>query len=681
MSKKLTKEQRKIAEHIYGHALVKAVPGSGKTTTLIMRVTNLLTKGVPPQSILILMYNKAAQVSFQEKLNIAISKHNLTYYPEVRTFNSYALKLINQAHKLNLIKRKTLLTPEDYQYQGLLRECYLFGNQIEGGYVDNNDIEKLELNISNWRLEELTPDDLENDPNYKDVDVSNKRSYRKYCELLEENNLRTFDDSLIEAVQLLRSNQLPTSNFSQVIVDEYQDVNFIQNELIKGITQQSTSVMVVGDVNQCIYEWRGSRPDFIEGIFERDFKACTVYNLSYTFRYGHQLAYVANSVISKNKDKNGSFCISHPNNADTEVSVHQGGNLLKILQYCEESSSTESNAIIGRSNADLIEPEIVLQLLNLPYRVKTSQQKLVSRPEISLLALLMCLAIDGDFKRVNPIKDFKPLIKNFLKQLGFRLPKGMLNELTEAITKDKGQFYKIIEDSVDLNHKFNHKIFNSLKEISSSFKGEDDASDVFRFLNEKDLFSNISESSILRRESNDQIRGISFMQQLLNTFETTVADLLTILITPNEYQEDNVKYHLTTMHGSKGLEWDNVIIIGLEDKVYPGISNEPSPPKQLASLQTKDHDELKEERRLFYVAITRAIKHLHLLTPKDERLMHWNRKRWSSTPKGEVDATRFVFEMDSSIASDLLIKIKQPNADIKLTPRSRMYLSLLSKTS
>lgn len=685
MSKKLTKEQRKIAEHIHGHALVKAVPGSGKTTTLIMRVTNLLTKGIPPQSILILMYNKAAQVSFQDKLNVAIRKYKLAYSPEVRTFNSYALKLINEAQKINLIRRKTLLRPEDYQYQGLLRECYLFGNQIEGSYVDNNDIETLELNISNWRLEELTPDDLENDPNYKDVDTNNKRSYRKYCELLEQYNLRTFDDSLIEAVQLLRSNQFPTPIFSQVIVDEYQDVNYIQNELIKGITQQSTSVMVVGDVNQCIYEWRGSRPDFIEGIFERDFKQSTVYNLSYTFRYGHQLAYVANSVISKNKIDNNysddSFCISHPNNADTEVSIHQGENLLKILQYCEKNSTTDSTAIIARSNADLIEPDIVLQLLNLPYSVKTSQQKLVSRPEITLFALLMCLAIDGDFNRVTPIKSFKPLIKNFLKQLGFRLPKGMLNELTEAITKDKTQFYKVIKDSVDLKHRLNHKIFNSLKDIQNSFKDEDDASEVYKFINEKDLFSNISESSILRRESNDQLRGISFMQQLLNTFQITIADLLTILITPKEYQEDNVKYHLTTMHGSKGLEWDNVIIIGLEDNAYPGISNEPSVPKELASLQAKAHDELKEERRLFYVAITRAIKHLHLIVPKDKVLDDWNRKGWSSTPKKEIEATRFVFEMDTVIANDLITKIKEPKAQLKLSPRSRLYLAKLSSAS
>jgi DNA helicase-2/ATP-dependent DNA helicase PcrA len=293
----------------------------------------------------------------------------------------------------------------------------------------------------------------------------------------------------------------------------------------------------------------------------------------------------------------------------------------------------------------------------------------------------MCLAIDGDFNRVTPVKSFKPLIKNFLKQLGFRLPKGMLNELTDAITNDKAQFYKIIEDNVDLKHRINYKIFNSLKEINKSFKADNDASDVYKVFNDKDLFSNISESSILLRESNNQIRGISLMQQLLKTFAITIGDLLAILISPKEHQESDVRFHLTTMHGSKGLEWDNVILIGLEDKAYPGSNIEPSVTKELPSINSKGHDELREERRLFYVAITRAIKHLHLIVPKDKVLDDWNRKGWSSTPKREVEATRFVFEMDTVIANDLITKIKEPKAQLNLSPRSKLYLAKLSSVS
>ncbi|WP_299809397.1 ATP-dependent helicase [uncultured Shewanella sp.] len=678
MSKSLTLEQQKIVKHIDGHALVRAVPGSGKTTTLIMRVKYLISRGIAPENILILMYNKAAQVSFQEKLKVAIIKYNVPNSPEVKTFNSYALKLIKEAQQSKLIKRKSLVRPEDHKYQELLRECYFYGKQIESRYLDNNEVEKLELNISNWRLENLTADDLEHDPNYKEVDAINKRAYRKYCELLEQYNLRTFDDSLIEAVQLLRSNQFPIPELTHIIVDEYQDVNYIQNELIKSLTTEYTSVMVVGDVNQCIYKWRGSRPDFIEGIFERDFKKSTVFNLSCTFRYGHQLAYIANSVISKNKDSNSSFCISHPNNSDTEVSIHQGGDLIELLQLCEKSSTNYSTAIIARSNADLIAPEIILKILKLPYNTKTTQQKLVTRPEITLFTLLMCLAIDGDFRKLFPIKNIKPLIKNFMKQLGFRLPKGMLNEITEETARNSEQFLEIIKDKGILSQSVNCKLFNSIQAINKSYKSEDKSSDLYRDFNDKDLFSNVSESTILRRESNDQLRGISVMEQLLDTFEITVGDLLSTLIVPKEHQEDDVRFHLTTMHGSKGLEWSNVILIGLNDKVYPGLSNESSTQTKLGDLATKKHDDLKEERRLFYVAITRAIKHLHLIVPKDQNLEFWNKKRWSSTPKKEVDATRFVFEMDTVIARELITKIQNPKGKINLTPRAKIYLAKLA---
>ncbi|OUR60112.1 hypothetical protein A9Q74_14510 [Colwellia sp. 39_35_sub15_T18] len=667
-----------MIKHTHGHALVKAVPGSGKTTTLIMRVTNLLKQGVEPQSILILMYNKAAQLSFKKKLQTSADKYNLSAIPDVRTFHSYALELVKEGQRLNLITYKELVEQGSPKYQQLLRECYFYGNEIESSFVENNEIEKLELNISNWRLEELTPNDLNQDPNYKDIDKKDKRAYKKYCELLEQYKLRTFDDILSEAVQLIRSNKFSVPVLKQVIVDEYQDVNYIQNELVKGLTQPVTNVMVVGDVNQCIYEWRGSRPDFIEGIFERDFKNTKIFNLSCTFRYGHQLSYVANSVISKNKDSNSSFCISHPKNKSTEVSIHQGLNLLKLLEHSEKENKFSSTAIIARSNADLIEPEIVLQLLNLPYRVKSSQQKLISRPEISLLTLLMCLAVDGDLSRIKPTANFQWLIRNFIKQLDFRLPKGMLNELTLAISKNKDNIFNIIKEKVDIKQEQNRKIFKSLKEINSSSSCSNMASALYKVFNEKGLFLNISESSILRRESNDQIRGISFMQQLLNTFEITVNDLLDILINPTEHDENKIRYDLTTMHGSKGLEWDNVILIGLEDKAYPGTNNEPTIPKELDFIRTKSNDDLKEERRLFYVAITRAIQHLHLIVPTDKTLDHWNKNVWSSTPKKETNATRFVFEMDLVISRSLVEKIKDPKTKIELTPRSKRYLDALS---
>ena len=667
MSKKLSIEQQEIVSHLYGHALVKAVPGSGKTTTLIMRVTNLLKQGVNAQRILILMYNKAAQVSFEKKLRVAIKKYDLPYLPEVRTFNSYALKLIQSAYKLNVIKRKTLIHSGDIQYTELLRESYRYAHVTEKSYVDNKEIEKLELDFSNWRLENLTPNDLETDPTYGDVSDNHKRSYRKYCELLELHNLMTFNDSLNSAVDLLRSGALPNPMLQQLIIDEYQDVNYTQNELIKALTSSITSVMVVGDVNQCIYKWRGSRPDFIDGMFEKDFKSTTVYSLSYTFRYGHQLSYIANAVISKNKDLSSSYCLSHPSTKDTEVLVTHTLSFTDIIKKCENTPALGAIAILARANSDLLAPELILQILNLPYKANLTTPTLVCRPEISYFTILLCLAVDGNIDRVrfNSNINKKLLVHNFLKQIDFKLSKGVLKSLVLALLEGEKCFYEALQENVDITQYSNRKALESLQALKAQFKDSNMALVAYKTFLSKGLFSSISIASVIRRESNDQSRGINSIEQLLSTLSININDLLQTLLKPQRHNDIDVRYELTTMHGSKGLEWDTVIIVGLEDAQYPGIND----------VQTAESEnELKEERRLFYVAITRAVKYLYLIVPDDHQLQHWHDKGWSSTPKREVEVTRFVFEMDIMAAKEMVKKIKDPYSKVLTSSRSNNYI-------
>lgn len=681
MTKKLTPEQKRIVQHFSGHALVKAVPGSGKTTTLIMRVTNLLRQGLNPSSILILMYNKAAQVNFKDKLKIAAKQAGFFSIPEVRTFHSYALKLVKRGEALKFIKAKELVEQNHFKYKSVLRASYMYGTGSENSYVESNEIEKLELLISNWRLEEVTPDDLNIDPVYKDIELKDKRAYSKYCELMEQNRLRTFDDVLIEAVYLIREHNFEVPTLNQIVVDEYQDVNYIQNEFIKCLTKSQTSVMVVGDVNQCIYEWRGSRPDFIEGIFQKDFGNTKLFTLSCTFRYGHQLSSIANSVIGKNKDTSSSICISHPENPNTQVYVHQGLQLLKLIERLETKSKNKSNAIIGRANADLIEPEIILQFLDIAHRNSSGQSRLVLRPEMSLLTVLFCIAIDGNITRINQHDYFQVILKNFIQQLNFRLDKGQLQQLTQTITEDKDSFWKVLKGQINLGNNGNGEILKSLESVREVFSSKDLASTLYNLLDKKDLFQGLSGSSILRRESNDQTRAITFIQRLLNSFNITGNKLLQILIEPTVYKEENVRFELTTMHGSKGLEWDTVIILGLHDKVYPGSNNDESSKNEIMISSLSKAQELREERRTFYVAITRAINQLHLLVPEDKNLTYWQEKGWSSTPKKEVQATRFVFEMDIKQSRVLMNRINESDrtSKVSLNSNSKRYIEALNK--
>ncbi|MFY2112951.1 UvrD-helicase domain-containing protein [Escherichia coli] len=154
MTKRLTWEQKSIVSHDTGHALVKAVPGSGKTTILVKRVERLVKTGTDPRSILILMYNKSAQVSFTEKLKTALMS---SVIPEIRTFHSLALKIVGYGERQQIIKKKDLITPSDYRYEQLVKQAYCYGFDHEANFIDPNEIENFELFIARCRAAAVTP--------------------------------------------------------------------------------------------------------------------------------------------------------------------------------------------------------------------------------------------------------------------------------------------------------------------------------------------------------------------------------------------------------------------------------------------------------------------------------------------------------------------------------------------
>ena len=640
MSKKLTLEQKAIVDHLSGHSLVKAVPGSGKTTTLIMRVAYLIKSGVNPNNILILMFNKAAQLSFSKKLQIKLAKDGVNLMPEVRTFHSFAMQLIKRAESYQYIKEKKFLDTAKPEYKGIIRQC--LGQE---GYVDNNEIEKLELQISNWRREEVSADDLYRDPTYKEASIVYKKAYCKYLELMEEAAFRTFDEMLIEALSLMKNQPSFTPYFQHVIVDEYQDVNYIQNELIKCLAHEHTSVMAVGDVNQCIYEWRGSKSDFIQGIFQNHFLGTTVYHLSNTFRFGQSLSNAANSVIYKNKESNTNKCISHKNTPNTKVEIHQETELLTFLGKNVDTFKVGTTAIIGRSHADLLEPELLLQLKGVPYVNMSSKGLLIFRPELSLLVVLFCIGVDGELSKLRNFYELKKVIRNFVMQLSLRLEKGAQQKIVNLISNNTSSFWSILNKYVSPKYESNSKILSALANLSGKVNTDVSGSELFNFINEQGLLEGVSENSILRVESNDQQRGVNRIASILNTIDISSHEFINILISPPVYTQNTTCIELLTMHGSKGLEWDNVIIVGLYDRDFPGQDANILDYELLSANTPQVCDDLKEDRRLFYVAITRAIKQLHLLVPSDRSLTYWQSKGWSSTPKKTVIATRFVFEM------------------------------------
>lgn len=638
MTKRLTWEQKSIVGHDTGHALVKAVPGSGKTTTLVKRIERLVKMGTDPRSILILMYNKSAQENFSKKLKSALKSEVI---PEIRTFHSLAWKIVSYGERQQIIKKKNLITPGNYRYEQLVKQAYRYDFDGEAKYIDPNEIENFELFIARCRAAAVTPVDAAHDPTFSNTKREFILAYSRYCELLEENSLRTFDDYLVEAVALLRKDSSLGAHFKHIIIDEYQDVNLMQHEMIRLLSKQDTSVMAVGDVNQCIYEWRGARSDFIGGLFEQHYQNTKVFQLSCTFRFGHELSLMANSVIRRNSTKLTRLCVSHPSTPKTEVRLYFDNCLSKVLSTLSVNSGTQ--AILSRTKASLAEAEVALRLCGIPYRYLNGSSALHTRTEIGILVVGILLSVYGDLRLLENHPNKQAIIYGFLREAGFKLQKEQFKAALNGLMAPHAELWTVLGRLFD-GVQYQMDRLERLATICQSGGEETPAIDALRRLSMEGFIDSIGSEGVTRTGSNDRQRGVVRIGELLDSSKIDSHTFLNLILNPEDAATDCEPFILSTLHGSKGLEWDNVILIGLIEQEFPNGKTDDFYSVGTSINPPSTDQEIEEERRLFYVGITRTKQQLNLVVPLDEGLTLWLKNRWDSTPKKSPIATRFVYE-------------------------------------
>jgi len=679
MAKRLTWEQKSIVNHDTGHALVKAVPGSGKTTTLVKRIERLVKSGTDPRSILILMYNKSARISFSDKLKVALKSDVI---PEVRTFHSLALKIVGYAEHQQIIKKKNLLKPDNPDYENLVKEAYRHGFEHDASYINPSDLEEFELFINKCRVSAVTPTDAATDPTFRNIKREYILAYSHYCELLEVRNLRTFDDYLIEAVSLLRNVPNLGSHFKHIIIDEYQDVNFIQHSMTRSLSKPGTSVMAVGDINQCIYEWRGARPDFIGGLFEKHYQNTKVFQLSCTFRFGHQLSLMANSVIRRNSTQLTRLCVSHPSTPKTEIRIYFDDYLSQVLT--DLFSANGSQAILSRTKASLAEAEIALRLCGLPYKYLNGSSTLHNRTEIGMLVIGFLLSVYGDLRLLEYNSNKQALIYGFLRESGFRWQKGQLKAALNGLLAPKSDLnavlWALFDDDIGSQAQKEH--LRKVTNICKKDREETLAHDVFVRLKLSGFMDGISTEGVTRTGSNDRLRGIARIEELLESSKIDTKTFLDLILHPKNALVDCKPFVLSTLHGSKGLEWDNVVLIGLNDDEYPGGKIDDTYDAHSLKHDSVIDEGIEEERRLFYVGMTRAKKQLNVVIPHDDGLNRWLENHWDSSPKRAPVATRFVYEAGITacmVTSNVIYNNEVENKKLGLSKFHQWYLRDLQR--
>ncbi len=628
INEELNPAQKKAVQNVSGPLLVIAGAGSGKTRVITARITHLLkNKGVHPAQIVALTFtNKAAHEMKERIISFFGSSSGI---PFVGTFHSYCLYLLKTNRHLTPFDQFSILDEDDKRslLTKLLKKSPLYKKQTAQQLSYTISLLKNQYTQHNERKEQLE---------------ENREVQELVNEYEKEKNLSKcfdFDDLLLEAVKLFENETFKEAHQNQVrhlLVDEYQDTNVVQHTLLKHMSLDKKkelaidSICVVGDEDQSIYSWRGATVDNII-YFKKDFKNTEHLKIEQNYRSKQPILLVANHVIAHNKHRNEKKLWSEREGRDCVrvlkfLSGYQEADV--IARYCkllQTHSKLNSTALLYRTHSQSRTIEEALIKLSIPY-VLIGGVRFYERKEIKDVLAYLKLILNP-FDRVS----FDRAINCPARGLGDKFSE-QFNEIwvNEPLLEFKQVAEKLQESNILPAGKS-----ASLKKFTSLFDGLTGASSALESLS--DILTKIEYFGYIKEnyEQNEAQERAANIKEFLNAVhyfasqgKVTVDALLdeVSLLQEKGALEDKeaAGVSLMTLHAAKGLEFDNIIIPGLEENLFP------------SSRSTNEPLQLEEERRLFYVGITRARNRL-LLTSA--------RFRQTYGQMEEVTSSRFLHEL------------------------------------
>lgn len=604
--KDLNIEQREAVKWVDGPVLILAGPGSGKTRVLTYKIAYLLSLGVKPGEILALTFtNKAANEMKERAINLVgdVAKNVM-----IGTFHSAFAKILRQeAGKLGYTKSFTIYDQDDSLslIKSLIKELNFSEDSLSPSLI--------QAKISNIKNALIKPDlFLAEADNQFDLKVA--QIYKAYQNVLFQRNAMDFDDLLVKAIELFESYpkvlEKYQTRFKYILVDEYQDTNRVQYILLKMLSAKHRNLCVIGDDAQSIYSWRGAE---IKNIldFKTDFPDCKIFKLEQNYRSTKKILRAADSVIKNNTEKILKNLWTENSEGEPIVIIEckdDRDEAEKVVRFIrEEIRKNKYNlrdfVILYRTNAQSRLFEDALRREGFPYTI-VGGVAFYKRKEVKdLLAYLKVIVNPKDDESLFRIVNFPnrgigdatvERIKAFAGAKGLSLFEAMCRAylipgLTERNRNNILKFCALIQKYIDLKNKISAgELARALVDdigLIRFYKQEGTPEAQQRIENIEELLSAITEFS---NENPDDGGLEKFLEEI-----SLISDIDTW-----ENKRDAVT--LMTLHSAKGLEFPVVFISGLEEGLFP-ISSSIYNPK-----------ELEEERRLFYVGITRAMKKLYL---------------------------------------------------------------------
>ena len=657
---RLNKEQQEAVKHMEGPLLILAGAGSGKTTMMTHRIAYMLEKGVSPYNILAVTFTNKAAGEMKDRIE---SLTGGTRGMWVMTFHAMCVRILRNHGEVLGFKNGFSIYDESDK-KALLKRI------VKDLKIDEKiyPVSYLGSVISSCKEAEEDPDDYieNNSMNFKAETVA--KVYARYMEDLQQNNAMDFDDLLWNVVKLFEVSSEVLSyyqeRFKYIMVDEYQDTNYLQYKLIHALAEKSHNLCVVGDDDQCIYQWRGAD---IRNIldFEKDFPETKVIKLEQNYRSDANILDLANSVIANNRnrkakelwtDRNEGSKITYRRLEDEQREAwYVGGEIQRL--HDEEGIPFNDMAILYRKNAQSRPFEEKFSFRGIPYRV-LGGTRFYDRKEIKDVMSYMHLVenpsddvamarIINEPKRglgpkslggiVSYAKAYKLSIFEALKEQEVL---GSLSRKSRAAVEDLVTMLDELgaeQDNMELSDIYDNLIRRSgyLTALEAENTVEADARienilelrSVIAEFEEKAAGSVLTDEEDEFREERDRLREDGFDVKeptLLQSFLERIA-LLSDIDNRDESEDAVV---MMTLHSSKGLEFPVVFMPGMENGLFPG------------STSMDDPSKMEEERRLCYVGITRAMRKLYL-TGAQTRMLY-----------GRTDFTiesEFMREMDTNL--------------------------------
>lgn len=644
----LNDAQRAAVEYIDGPSLVIAGAGSGKTRVLTYKIAYLLSQGMKPWSIMALTFTNKAAREMKERIGKLVGD-DLAQHLYMGTFHSIFSRILRaEAEHIGFNNNFTIYDESDSRslLKAIIKEMGLDDKAYKPAAVHAR-ISMAKNNLVTAEAYDSDPAILEQNKRAKMPAIG--KIYVAYVQRCRQANAMDFDDLLMLTFQLFRDHeeirQKYAGRFDYILVDEYQDTNHVQMSIVMQLCKEKLRVCAVGDDSQSIYSFRGANIDNILN-YQKQLPGTQLFKLEQNYRSTQTIVEAANSLIHHNrnqiqkevfsKNDKGEKILYKPAYSDKEEALIVAKNIQRIKR--QDDCGYDQFAILYRTNAQSRSFEEEFRKQGIPYRIYGGLS-FYQRKEIKDIIAYFRLVANPDDEEA-----FKRIINYPARGIGATT----VMKIADCAHQNQVSFWEVIGNiehyGLNVNKGTQTKLEN-FRLLISSFIDRSHTLDVYVLGDAIIRESRISEDIMSGKNADDLARQEN-LEEFLSGMQTFVAgrqeegrmdeayltdylqDVALLTDADSEGEKDEPRVSLMTIHAAKGLEFATVFVVGLEENIFP------SP---LAAVSVR---ELEEERRLLYVAITRAEKHCILTNAK-------NRFRYG---KMEFDnPSRFIDEIDASL--------------------------------